>query len=168
MLFLSLLLAAAVVTGSAQGSVSFQVQTSDDTVLLGNYLVVSFTLENASAEEFQPPVFEHFDVISGPNISSSFSMINGKVSQEAVYTYYIRPRDTGNYYIEPASVVVNENVFESAPVEIIVLPNPEGITQDPEPLDNFQFKLEEIPQLYKEEPPSKEKAPKKKKKTYKI
>lgn len=62
-------------------------------------------------------------------MSSSFSMINGEVTQSASYTYYLEPKDIGNYYIQPASIAVGEALLETDPLEILVVPNPEGIKQ---------------------------------------
>ena len=115
----------------AQEGANFKAEVSTDSVLLGNYIEVTFTLENANMEDFQAPTFEGFQIISGPNQSSSFSMVNGKVSQQASYSYYLEPRDIGNYYIPPASVSTGEQVLETIPIEIMVAPNPDGIIQQP-------------------------------------
>ncbi len=157
------------VAGTAQEEARIRVRTNSDTVLLGNHLTVSFELENAPAQDFQAPLFEQFDIVSGPNMSSSFSMINGEVSQQASYTFYLRPRDAGIFYIEPAAVRIDdETVLETEPVEIIVLPNPEGIIQEPEPLNHFRFQFEDFPPLDKAGPEEPKKPSKKKRKTYKI
>lgn len=117
--------------GLAQ-SASFKVQLSTDSLLLGNYTEVSFTLENANGRNFQAPSFEGFQIVGGPNQSSSFSMVNGAVSQSLSYTYYIEPLEIGNYYIEPASIETDEGILETQPIEVIVVPNPDGIQQRPE------------------------------------
>jgi len=114
----------------AQDQPNFTVTVSTDSVLLGNYVEVTFTLENAAMDDFQPPRFEGFQIISGPNQSSSFSMVNGAVTQSASYTYYLEPADIGNYYIAPASVQAGEKVLETTPIEILVAPNPDGILQN--------------------------------------
>jgi hypothetical protein len=99
---------------------------------MNNYFTVSFTLENAEGANFMPPAFDEFEVASGPNTSSSMSIMNGQVSQKVTYTYYLRPRDIGNYFIEPASIESDEGVLETLPREVIVLPNPDGIIQQPQ------------------------------------
>ncbi|MCB0568558.1 MAG: BatD family protein [Phaeodactylibacter sp.] len=109
----------------------FTVEASSDSILMGNYFKVVFTLENASGDNFEPPVFQGFDVASGPSFASSISIFNGRTSQKVSYTYYLQPRDIGNYYIEPASIAVGGKVLETLPVEVIVVPNPDGIIQEP-------------------------------------
>ena len=158
----------------------FTVTVSTDSVLLGNYIEVAFTLENAAMEEFQAPVFEGFSIISGPNQSSSFSMMNGKVTQSASYTYYLEPKDIGNYYIAPASVDTGESILETAPIEILVAPNPDGIIQNPQPQndvfgDDFFGRNDFFSRdffgrdgLDNATPPKPIKKSKKKRKTYKL
>lgn len=112
--------------------VTFTVSVSTDSILMDNYFEVKFTVENADGKNFEAPDFsENFEVASGPNFSSSVSMLNGQVSQSMDITYYLRPKDIGVYYIQPASVKANGQVLETAPLEIFVHPNPDGIRQDP-------------------------------------
>ena len=120
--------------------VDFRLELSSDTVLLGNVVVARFVLDNAEGGDFQAPAFDGFDVVSGPNMTSSFSMINGEVSQQVAYAFFLRPRDIGNYYIEPAAIRVRDDVLETEPLLLIVLPNPDGILEDPEPFGRpFRF-----------------------------
>lgn len=128
-LFFSLLLSYQI--GLSQETTRFTVKVSMDSILFGNYFQVVFSLENAKGEDFQAPAFEEFQVVSGPNFSSSFSMINGDVTQSVSYTFYLEPKEIGNYYIEPASIKVEEKILETDPIEILVVPNPEGIKQTP-------------------------------------
>jgi hypothetical protein len=116
----------------AQEDIRFTVEVSTDSILFGNYFQVTFTLENAKGTDFSAPDFTAFRVVSGPNQASSMSIINGEVTQSISYTYYLEPTDIGNFYIQPASVDVGETILETQPVEIMVVPNPEGIKQQPE------------------------------------
>ncbi len=120
----------------AQGP-NFEVAVSTDSVLLGNYIEVSFTLSNGAMEEFQPPVFDGFKILSGPNQSTSISMVNGTTSQTASYSYYLEPSDIGNYFIPPARVIAEDIALETKPIEILVVPNPDGIIQQPKPKNDF-------------------------------
>ncbi|MCH2084006.1 MAG: BatD family protein [Saprospiraceae bacterium] len=160
---------------TAQENAKFSVSISTDSILLGNYFVVNFTLENVEGKEFNPPIFKEFIVISGPNTSSSFSMINGEVKQSVSYTYYLEPKDIGSYFIEPASIRIEDKVLETDIVEINVFPNPDGIKQDPQnPFQQrFEFKMDDLFSFPELEPhntpkPQPKKKKKKKRKTYKI
>lgn len=127
---------------NAQEGPKFTVEVSSDSVLMDNYFTVTFTLENAEGLNFAPPAFDGFELVSGPNTSTSMSMINGEVTRKVAYTYYLRPLNIGNYYIEPASIESDEGVLETLPREVIVLPNPEGIIQQPRSkTETFRFDM---------------------------
>jgi len=112
--------------------VKFSVSVSTDSVLMDNYFEVKFTLENANGENFEAPAFDHFNVVSGPNFSTSMSMVNGDVTQSMTITYYLEPKDIGSYYILPASVKAKDKTLQTAPLGVLVVPNPDGIKQVPE------------------------------------
>ncbi|MEZ4949367.1 MAG: BatD family protein [Saprospiraceae bacterium] len=145
----------------------FKVQIDRDTVLMGNYFKVTFELENAKGVNFEMPTFDNFDIVGGPNQSSSFSMINGDVSQKVTYTFFLKPKMEGSYFIEPASIEVDGGVMETLPLEVNVYPNPDGIVQEEKPkMDermDFFFRGREGQPLPQPEKPKKEK-----RKTYKL
>ncbi|TVR89536.1 MAG: hypothetical protein EA411_02110 [Saprospirales bacterium] len=122
---------------SQSSEVSFKVEVSTDTILLGNYFEVKFTVENAQPN-FSPPEFTDFDIVGGPNQSSSFSMINGQVRRSASFTYYLKPREEGVFYIDAAAIEVDGKYLETPPVEIFVLPNPDGIIENPHQLRQIE------------------------------
>lgn len=172
---------AALFAGLAVGqekAVKFTVKVSTDSVLMGNYFEVKFILENANGQNFEAPVFEQFDVVSGPNFSTSYSMVNGNVTQSMTVTYFLEPKDVGSFYVLPASVEAEGKVLETAPLEVLVSPNPDGIQQNPprrqdefhfrfgDPFD-FNFDFPELPEQRRMEPPPPlppaEETPKKKK-----
>ncbi|MEY3368180.1 MAG: hypothetical protein RI973_1335 [Bacteroidota bacterium] len=132
-IFSTCLVLAFLAAASAQEKpVKFTVQVSTDSILMDNYFEVKFTLENANGRNFEAPDFsQHFKVISGPNFSTSMSMVNGDVTQSMTITYYLEPLGTGSFYILPASVEASGQVLETAPLEVMVVPNPEGIRQSP-------------------------------------
>lgn len=106
----------------------FSVEVSRDTVLLGNVTKVKFTLENCKGD-FEPPNFDDFDIVGGPNVSSSVSIINGEMTKSESYSYILKPRDLGQYMIGEVFISADEGDLKTEPVEIIVLHNPEGIIQ---------------------------------------
>ena len=156
----------------SQEEAKLTVEISNDSVLLGNYIEVKFTIENAEVKNFEPPNFAGFSIISGPNQSSSVSIFNGEVTQSVSYSYYLEPNDIGNYYIQPAFVDTGEAVLESVPVEVIVADNPDGIIQHPKPdgrHDFFDDFFERSPSpFFHFEKSAKPKTKKKKRKVYRI
>lgn len=145
----------------AQQEASFRIEVSSDSVLLGNYFEVKFILENGSGSQFEPPSFDGFSLVGGPNQSSSFSMVNGKISQSMAYSYYLEPQDIGNYYIEAAYVKVGGEILETAPKMILVVANPDEVYQPPK--SNYPDELSPSYEI-----PSTPKKPKKKRKVYKL
>lgn len=108
--------------------VVFKVAVSSETVLMDNTFEVRFTIENAGGD-FKAPDFDGFEVVSGPNTSSSFSMVNGNVTQKASYTYRLRPLREGKLYIQPATFKTKNNTLETEPLIVFVNPNPEGVIE---------------------------------------
>jgi len=112
----------------------FTVRVSTDSVLMGNPFQVQFTLENGEGRNFSAPSFSpDFMVVSGPNTSTSISVMNGQTSRSMTYTYLLEPVGEGNFFIGPATVETDEGYLETSPIEIMVVPNPDGIRQ---PLDD--------------------------------
>lgn len=164
-LFIALISILGLYSTNAQ-DVKFTVEVSTDSILFGNYLQVSFSIENGNAKNFVAPDFQGFNIVGGPNQSSSMSMINGVTSQSMSYSYYLEPQEEGQLFIEPANVEIDGNILETEPVEIKIVPNPEGIIQKPNRQRSQSFdSFFGNPFLPKQE---QKKKPKKKRKIYKI
>jgi hypothetical protein len=108
----------------------FKVSVSNDTLLLGNYLEVKFEINNGNGK-FTAPDFAGWNVVSGPNSASSYSIINGEVNQRSSYTYYLEAPNEGEFIIDEAKLKTSEKEYKTPPVKIVVFGNPEGIRQHP-------------------------------------
>lgn len=159
----------------------FTLEISTDSILMGNYFEVKFTLENASGSNFSPPEFDGFHIVGGPNQSTSMSFVNGDMTQSIAYSYYLEPKDIGSYWIEPASIETTKEVLETIPLEVLVVPNPDGIKQYPQEREQRRLFFDDFferprqrrfqPQPMPKPEPKKEeeaKPKKKKRKTVKI
>lgn len=145
---LSLFLMLFIFQAQANGAINnpeFSVNVSKSEVLLGNYIEVTFTLKNASGKNFEAPKFADFDLVSGPNQSSSFSMMNGVTTQSLAYTYFLKPKEVGNFYIPPAFIQVDETTLETQPIEIMVLDNPDGIIEKPQRQNSNRMEMFQFP-----------------------
>ena len=107
----------------------FKQELSYDTVYMGNALQIKYSIQNANGD-FQAPDFDGFAIVSGPNVSSQFSMINGVVTQSASYIYFLQPEAPGIYTLAPAVLANGDNQWSTEPIVITVLANPDGIRQD--------------------------------------
>lgn len=132
----TLMLASGVSSAQEEG---FSVKVNKDTILAGNVLDVSFIANNV-AGQFEAPDLGDLNVVSGPNTSTSMSMINGSVTQHASYSYRIFLEDIGEVIIPPAYLNTKEGTLETEPLSIIILPNPAGIIdENPSQSGFYQF-----------------------------
>jgi hypothetical protein len=98
----------------------FTAQTSHNRVAVGETFQIAFTL-NGSGGNFRPPSFKDLDVYSGPNQSSSMSIINGNVSQSITLSYIVAAKKEGKLVIEPATITADGKTLESNPISIEVV-----------------------------------------------
>ena len=78
---------------------------------------VTFSV-NANGDHFTPPSFNGFLVVSGPNVSTSMSLINGSASSSMAYSYELVAVKEGTYTIGPATIVVNGKQLHTEPIKI--------------------------------------------------
>ena len=92
-------------------------------VAVGETFALSYTL-NAQGNNFRGPTISGFDVISGPNTSttSSIRAINGRTSMSITYTYsyYLLASREGTFEIPPAVVMVDQKQYRSNSVTVKV------------------------------------------------
>jgi len=93
-------------------------------VEVGEQFRLQFTL-NAKGSNFSEPDFADFQVLSGPNTSSSSSIqwINGKMSQSTSnsYTFILLATKEGKFTIPAASVKAGGKTYQSEPITIEVV-----------------------------------------------
>ena len=99
---------------------SLTVKVDKDTVYQDEDIKVEFLLDNLTGN-FKAPDFVGFRIVAGPNTSSSFSMINGEVSQKKSYTYILVPQSSGPQQIDKAFVQNDEGMVATEPLDIYVL-----------------------------------------------
>ena len=89
------------------------------TVATGVPFEVRFTV-NGQAEKFDPPSFEGFRVVSGPNQSTSMRSINGKTTMSMSLGYHLVAQKEGTYTIESAAVEAGGKTYRSNALTITV------------------------------------------------
>jgi hypothetical protein len=104
---------------ASQESGRFYVELSQSELTLGEHFQISFHIENLDGR-FEAPDFREFDILSGPNTSVSMSILNGKMSRNSVYTYILRPRQSGDIYIEAAGLYGEDLNLETEVIKITV------------------------------------------------
>jgi hypothetical protein len=117
---LSLLVIICAYTVSFSQKGSFSVTVDKDTIFQNEVIKLEFLLENLSGR-FLPPDFESFNIVSGPNTSSSISIINGETNQKKTYSYILVPEKAGGLVIGRATVANDTGELNSEPIDIFVL-----------------------------------------------
>ncbi len=73
-----------------------------------------------SLPDVELPDFSDFMVVGGPSTSSSFQIVNFKVSASKTYTIYLMPRKIGQYKINEAIAQYKGKTYKSDAIEVIV------------------------------------------------
>ena len=73
---------------------------------------------NVYATNYIPPSFKDFDIVSGPNQSSSIQYVNGTMSQQLTISYGLVAKKEGKFTIGISSVVSNGQKIETSPIQI--------------------------------------------------
>ncbi|MCO6477535.1 MAG: protein BatD [Phaeodactylibacter sp.] len=111
---------------TGQEGVSFEATADARQTVLESYVEVTFTLKNADGNNFTPPPFREFTVVSGPNRSVRTSIINGQVSKEEGFSYTLQPRRLGRLTVGSAAIRVKGRTLRSNPLTIEVVKSRAG------------------------------------------
>lgn len=104
---------------------TFTSSVSSNPVALDEKFEITFSFSAKDAnriKNFSPPDLKNFLVISGPNQSTSMQIINGAVSSEVSYSYYLQPRNTGKFTIGSASIEYDDKTYKTNTVTLEVRP----------------------------------------------
>lgn len=99
--------------------VEFTAKVSKKKLGLNERLRIDFEM-NQDGDNFEPPSFEGFRVLGGPNQSISNSWINGKRSYSKTYSFFLAPLKKGVVTIGQAAIEVDGERYKSLPVEVVV------------------------------------------------
>ncbi|MGB0948701.1 MAG: BatD family protein [Marinirhabdus sp.] len=106
-------------TGALQAQVTFQTKVSKKKLGINERLRVDFEM-NQDGDNFNPPQFQGFRVVGGPNQAISNSWINGKRSYSKTYSYFLSPQRTGTFTIGQATIFIDGQTYKSTPVKVQV------------------------------------------------
>lgn len=115
-------------TSIANSAQTFDMTISADSILAGNILHITYKANNVSGQ-FEGPKLEGLQIVSGPNTANLVTMTNGKMIKKSEYSYSVLLKEEGEYVIEPAFLRTASEDYETAAMNIVVLPNPEGIIE---------------------------------------
>ena len=118
-----------------QGQVSFEAKVSKKRLGLNERLRIDFEM-NENGDNFNPPNFMNFQVVSGPQQSVSRSWVNGVQSFSKTYTYFLTPKKKGKIVLGQAEVNINGEIYKTSPIEIEIISAVEK-PNDPNNTDNI-------------------------------
>jgi hypothetical protein len=90
------------------------------TVAAGEIFEINFSI-NGNGERFAPPGFAGFQVVGGPNVSNSVSMINGVTTSSMGYGYALVATKEGEFTIGPATIMSGGRPYSTSPIKIKVV-----------------------------------------------
>jgi len=99
--------------------VKFEAEVSKTKLGVNENLRVDFKM-NKDGDNFNPPSFNGFRVVGGPNQSVSNSWINGVRTFSKTYSYFLTPETKGNYTIGQASIEIDGDIYKTFPVKVQV------------------------------------------------
>jgi len=100
-----------------QAQVKFEAKASKSKLGINERVRIDFEM-NQDGDNFNPPSFEGFRVVGGPNQAISNSWISGKRSYSKTYSYFLAPQKRGNLTIGQATIEVDGQVYKTTPVKV--------------------------------------------------
>jgi hypothetical protein len=107
------------VSSQLHGQITFDAKVSKKRLGLNERLRIDFVM-NENGDNFVPPVFANFTVVSGPQQSVNRSWVNGVSSFSKTYTYFLTPKLKGTVGIGQAEITIQGEVYKTSPIEIQV------------------------------------------------
>ena len=100
--------------------ISFEAITSKKTLGINENVRVDFVM-NENGDDFTPPPFTNFQIVSGPQQSVSRSWVNGVRSFSKTYTYFLTPKRKGKVTLGQAEIVIKGEVYKTLPILLEVI-----------------------------------------------
>jgi hypothetical protein len=100
---------------------SFRLTVDAQKVVQNSAFQVRYTLNGANGNNFSASNFSPFEVVGGPQQSSSTSIINGTISKKQSISYDLYATKVGKYTIPAGSIVVNGKKITSNSITVEVV-----------------------------------------------
>src|SRR5690606_34223829 len=106
-------------TSIASAQVTFEAKLSKKKLGINERLRIDFEM-NKDGDNFNPPNFDGFNVVGGPNQAVSTSWMNGKRSYKKTYSYFLSPKQRGSFTINQATIEIDGEIYKTMPQNIVV------------------------------------------------
>ncbi|TAD86620.1 MAG: protein BatD [Bacteroidetes bacterium] len=87
--------------------ISFTTKASASKIAKNELLEVSYEAQNGNIENITPPTFTGWQLVSGPNMSSSSMTVNGQTTSRMAYQYVLKPNTAGKLTLPGATATIN-------------------------------------------------------------
>ena len=104
---------------STFAQITFDAKVSKKRLGINERLRIDFEM-NQDGDNFNPPDFDGFRVVGGPNQAISNSYINGKRSYSKTYSYFLSPQSQGKFTIGQATIEIEGETYKSLPIQVEV------------------------------------------------
>ena len=131
--------------------VKFETEVSKTKLGVNENLRVDFKM-NKDGDNFNPPSFNGFRDVGGPNQSVSNSWINGVRTFSKTYSYFLTPEKKGNYTIGQASIEIDGDIYKTLPVKVQVTEAVESSLSPGSPSSVVDDDIELSIEIYKSNP----------------
>ena len=119
-------------------SVDFYASLNHNPVGLKETFELQFHFVNAKpGNNWKIPDLSQFELLSGPNQSTSVQIVNGNMTQEVILSYVLRANSIGNFTIKSASAQLNNKTYKSDPIEVKVVKGKTKSQRQNDPWDPF-------------------------------
>jgi hypothetical protein len=99
--------------------VKFEAKVSKKRLGVNERLRIDFEM-NKDGDNFNPPSFENFNVVGGPSQSISNQWLNGVRSFSKTYSYFLAPKERGNFTISQATIEINGETYKTLPINLTI------------------------------------------------
>ena len=123
-LVLSLFLFATGSRGQEIAEITIDVMVASDTILMDNIFEVKYSLTHDTEVSLSIPSFKAFEIIGGPNSSSSMSIVKGIQTFSISKTVLLIPLEPGVFEIPSATARIDNQSHRSTTTQVVVIPNP--------------------------------------------
>ncbi len=100
---------------------AFTAAVNKNKVNVGEPFQIEFTINEAASNFTAPAAMKDFDLLSGPNHSQAYQIINGRMSQSESISYVIAAKKEGKITIGPATIIVNGKPKQSNSIVIEIV-----------------------------------------------
>jgi hypothetical protein len=97
--------------------VKFEAKVSKKSIALNEKFRIEFSM-NFDGDNFTQPLFNGFNILSGPSQQVSQSWVDGKSVFNKTYSYFLMPKQKGPLTIEAASIEFNGEIYKTEIIKI--------------------------------------------------